>query len=401
VTRAQPFALILLSGSVALGGCGDDLSINPVPLPDASQERMDDAASPEDAGEASDTAPHADAADAADAKLDHAVGDASQEKVDAHDASEEVDGAEAGDGAGPEAAADAAEAGVKDADSGVEDAEDGGAADAGADQEPQDGGVSYTIRIVAANLTSGNGQSWDPGEGLRILQGLKPDVALIQEFNYGANTPADWQTMAETALGPGASVYREPAGQIPNGVVSRYPIVQSGEWEDPYVDNRDFAWVRIDLPGARDLWAISVHLLSSSGTSRTQEAQTILGHMSDEIPDGDLVVLGGDFNTDARTEGCVTALQAGFVTVAPWPVDQAANSNTNKPRSKPYDWVLANPALQAFAIPVVIGANSFVDGLVFDSRIYTPLSDVPPVLQGDSNASNMQHMAVVRDFSVP
>jgi len=36
---------------------------------------------------------------------------------------------------------------------------------------------------------------------------------------------------------------------------------------------------------------------------------------------------------------------------------------------------------------------------VFDSRVYTPLSDVAPVLSTDSAATNMQHMAVVRDFA--
>ena len=49
-------------------------------------------------------------------------------------------------------------------------------------------------------------------------------------------------------------------------------------------------------------------------------------------------------------------------------------------------------------MPVVIGENSFANGLVFDSRVYTPLSDVAPVVQSDSGATNMQHMAVIRDF---
>jgi hypothetical protein len=50
---------------------------------------------------------------------------------------------------------------------------------------------------------------------------------------------------------------------------------------------------------------------------------------------------------------------------------------------------------------VAIGSQSFANGLVFDSRIYTPLADVAPVLQSDCAATNMQHMAVVRDFFVP
>ena len=47
---------------------------------------------------------------------------------------------------------------------------------------------------------------------------------------------------------------------------------------------------------------------------------------------------------------------------------------------------------------VVFASHSFPKGLVFDSRVYTPLSDVAPVLQLDSG--NAQHMAVVKDFVV-
>jgi hypothetical protein len=36
---------------------------------------------------------------------------------------------------------------------------------------------------MAANLSSGNNQSYDPGEGARIFQGLKPDIVMIQELN--------------------------------------------------------------------------------------------------------------------------------------------------------------------------------------------------------------------------
>jgi hypothetical protein len=48
------------------------------------------------------------------------------------------------------------------------------------------------VRVVAANLTSSNDQSYSPsngnhsnpeGAGARILKGLKPDIVLIQEFN--------------------------------------------------------------------------------------------------------------------------------------------------------------------------------------------------------------------------
>lgn len=51
-------------------------------------------------------------------------------------------------------------------------------------------------------------------------------------------------------------------------------------------------------------------------------------------------------------------------------------------------------------MPTVIGANSFPNGLVFDSRVYTPIDDVAPCLATDSAATNMQHMAIVKDFSL-
>ena len=37
-------------------------------------------------------------------------------------------------------------------------------------------------RIMASNLSSGNYQSYDPGHGIRLMQGVDPDIILIQEF---------------------------------------------------------------------------------------------------------------------------------------------------------------------------------------------------------------------------
>lgn len=81
-----------------------------------------------------------------------------------------------------------------------------------------------------------------------------------------------------------------------------------------------------------------------------------------------------------------------------YPADQEGNPKTNAGRNKPYDGVVVSPALETLEQPLVIGAHSFPRGLVFDSRVYQPLSDVPPMLVDDSGAVQMQHMAVVRQF---
>lgn len=257
------------------------------------------------------------------------------------------------------------------------------------------------LRVMAANTTSGNRQSYDSGEGIRIFQGLKPDVVLIQEFNYGSNDARSIRSMVETAFGPGFYHSRELDSSIPNGVVSRYPIVQSGEWTDTRANNRDFAWARIDLPGPRDLWVVSVHFLTSNSGDRASEAHQVVTKVEQVVPDGDYLVIGGDFNTSTRNESCISTLRSVVVTAGPYPADHRGNTNTNANRTSQYDWVLADDDLDAHAYPVVIGSRTFEDGLVFDSRIYTPLSDVAPVQRDDSDALNMQHMAVVRDFRVP
>ncbi len=259
------------------------------------------------------------------------------------------------------------------------------------------------IRVMAANTTSGNLQSYDPGHGKRIFQGLDPDIVLIQEFNFGSNSPADIRRFVDETFGPEFFYYREGGAQIPNGVISRYPIIASGEWTDAQVGNRDFAWARIDIPGPKDLWAVSVHLLTRNASVRNSEASSLVGQINTHIPEDDYLVLGGDFNTDTRTEPCISTFSQVVVTSnaqSPWPTDHNGNGNTNASRSKPYDWLLADPDLYVLETPMQIGGSIFPNGIVFDSRVYSPLSEVAPVLSGDSSASNMQHMAVAKDFLI-
>src|ERR1700743_3603520 len=125
------------------------------------------------------------------------------------------------------------------------------------------GQAATDVRIMSANL-NGNSQTYEPF-ALRIFQGLKPDIVAIQEFNYNNNTPADFRSMVDTAFGTDFSYFRESnaAYSIPNGIISRYPIMNSGSWTDNSVGNRGFAWAQIDLPGTNILFVVSVHLLTS------------------------------------------------------------------------------------------------------------------------------------------
>ena len=56
--------------------------------------------------------------------------------------------------------------------------------------------------------------------------------------------------------------------------------------------------------------------------------------------------------------------------------------------------------LRAYQAALVIGAASYPDGLVLDTRVYAPLADVAPAQLSDSGAPNMQHMGVIKAFTI-
>ncbi len=82
----------------------------------------------------------------------------------------------------------------------------------------------------------------------------------------------------------------------------------------------------------------------------------------------------------------------------PSDAESGGDADTNEPRNKPYDYVLPSFSMTNFLTSSVFASHSFSNGLVFDSRVYKPLSDVTPVLITDS--TNAQHMAVIKDFVI-
>lgn len=269
-------------------------------------------------------------------------------------------------------------------------------------QVPVDAGApsSTPVRVVAANLTSGNFQNYDPGHGLRILEALAPDVVLIQELNYRNDNDPDFRDLTDQVCGASCEWVRGETGSIPNGVISRWPVLASGTWDDSEVGNRGFTWARIDIPGDVDLWAVSLHLLTRNAGTRNREATELVGYIQAQVPPGDYLLVGGDLNTDSRGEGALQTLSA-VVRTDGVPADRNGNGGTNASRSKPYDWVLADMDLEQHEVAVELAGQRFAEGLVFDTRVFQPLSAVPPAELGDSDARQMQHMAVVRDFLVP
>ncbi len=265
---------------------------------------------------------------------------------------------------------------------------------------------NVNVRIMAANL-NGDAQTYQPF-AIRIFQGLKPDVIAIQEFDYTStngleiNTPAAFREMLDTAFGTNYVYYREPytdSGDIPNGIISRYPILSSGSWTDTQVANRGFAWAQIDLPGTNDLYIVSVHLLTSSSTARGTEAANLKTLIQANFPSNAWIVVAGDFNTDSRTETPTMTTFDSYLSDNPVPVDDLGNSNTSINRNHPHDYVLPGFSLTNLETATAFPTHTYPNGLVFDSRVYSDLSDFSPVESADSGLA--QHMAVLKDFLIP
>lgn len=274
------------------------------------------------------------------------------------------------------------------------------------------GAESTRIRVVTSNLTTGSKQSYDNGEGARILKGLKPDVVLIQEFNYKTNSAEDLREFVTTTFSEEFQYYRESEAtdQIPNGVISRYPLIESGEWTDADMPNRDFAWARIDIPGDQDFWAISVHLSAKKSDVRMKEAAELVRLMEKHIPSSDYIVLGGDFNLTSRADKMIEVL-APQVSEVHAPHDSLGFTTTNMTNKKNFDWILNDSDLAGLLVSVdflespeekrEIGVNTFPFGLVFDSTTFPLLDRLKPIEKSDSRSPGMQHLAVVKDYLIP
>jgi len=119
---------------------------------------------------------------------------------------------------------------------------------------------------------------------------------------------------------------------------------------------------------------VSVHLLTSDASTRATEASNLKVLILSNFPTNAWIVIGGDFNTDTRTESAITTF-ASLCPDAPIPTDAASggNNNSNEPRSKPYDYVLASRSLTNYLTNVVLPPTAFPRDSS-STRAFTPRS---------------------------
>jgi len=267
-----------------------------------------------------------------------------------------------------------------------------------------DGGCELFLRdedsvtLATANLTSGGSAIYE-GPGQRILDSLTADVVAIQEFKV--TDVGGHRAFVDRTFGTNYFYCVEPTGNLPNGVISRWPIREWGEWEDPQVGDRDFVWATVDVPGGRPLHVVCVHLHSSGGSSSRFYEATLLTNYIEQagFHPSDYVVLCGDLNIENRSEAALQTLITLFSDDHK-PADQNGDMDSNQPRNKPFDVVLPVALLDAAHQSVNFGGLTFPDGLIFDTRLWSSASIPYPARVSDSAALSMQHMAVVKRFGM-
>lgn len=259
------------------------------------------------------------------------------------------------------------------------------------------------IKVMTANLTdrTTNNQMRYIGTSERIFKALQPDVVAIQEWLI---TNATRRAYVDAVFGTNFyfSIEGYSGADLPNGVISRWPITDSGEWADTQVSYRDFAWATIDLPGTQDLHVISVHLQSGATSANEATRKKEAAILTNEIrkakwPASDFIVVAGDFNTPNRNDDSLLAI-SNVVSDSHQPADQAGDKDTNLTRGAPYDYILPCHLLNAKHVALTVGGVTFPEGMVFDSRVWNP--PPAPVQTNDSAGTDMQHLAVMKQFAL-
>lgn len=126
---------------------------------------------------------------------------------------------------------------------------------------------------------------------------------LVPHYEYLADT-----LWPQFAYGRNA-VY--PDGDHGNALLSKFPIVSHDNIDVSVSgdEKRGLLHAVLDLPGQRDVHAVCVHLgLRAKHRDRQLE---LLGNFADHLPDGDPVIVAGDFN-DWRDRASPTLAHKGF-----------------------------------------------------------------------------------------
>ena len=204
--------------------------------------------------------------------------------------------------------------------------------------------TGYPVRVMTYNIRSAYGMEGqqDVEAVAQVIEGAGTDVVALQELLRGwfLNGSTDLLPLLSSRLHMPYTVMGAATDSLfGNAILSRYPILASGQGRLPQMDTlirRGYVWALIDLGTGDKLLVMNTHLETQKERTdvRMAQVETILTEWNGQPQ----TVLLGDMNAVSGSPEMETILNIDFVDA--W----AEAGQGDRPR---IDWIFHTPDLMA------------------------------------------------------
>lgn len=205
----------------------------------------------------------------------------------------------------------------------------------------------YPVRVMTYNIRSAYGMDGrqDVEAIAQVIEGEGTNVVALQELSRGwfMNGGTDLLPLLSRRLNMPYTIMGAATDPLfGNAILSRYPILASGQGYLPQLDTlirRGYVWALIDLGAGGKLLVLNTHLETQKERTdvRMAQAQTVLQAWNGRPQ----TVLLGDMNAVSGSQEMQMLLDAGFMDA--W----AEAGRGGRPR---IDWIFHTPDLSALDV---------------------------------------------------
>jgi endonuclease/exonuclease/phosphatase family metal-dependent hydrolase len=219
--------------------------------------------------------------------------------------------------------------------------------------------TGYPVRVMTYNIHGAYGLDGRQNvEAIaQVIEGADTDVVVLQEIERGwlLEGSTDLLALLARRLNMPYTVMGTPTDPIAgNAILSRYPIVASGQGSLPRLDTlvgRGYLWAQIDLRDGETLRVFTTHLHHEPerGDVRIAQLAALLRAWGTQPQ----TVLAGDMNALPGSPEIQVILDAGFLDAWAEAGHGEVNTLTGRQPNWRIDWILYTPDLIARNVEVI------------------------------------------------
>ena len=211
----------------------------------------------------------------------------------------------------------------------------------------------YPVRVMTYNIRSAYGMEGrqDVEAIARVIEGAGADVVALQELSRGwfMNGGTDLLPLLSSRLQMPYTVMGAATDPLfGNAILSRYPILASGQGKLPQLDTligRGYVWAQLDLGAGETLLVIGAHLEPGHADARLAQTEALIDNWAAQPK----TVLAGDMNALPGSPEIQMIVEAGFVDA--W----VEAGQEDRPR---IDWIFHTPELIARDVTTIVSRAS-------------------------------------------